>query len=110
MKKFNLQNKKNELKQELDKVTQLLCATLRRLEMEHDINMKSAGQFYSHPSLPDDYIDEIEGLEAWWTEHKKWDELRLIREEAQRKESEKQNLIKIALSKLNDKEKEALGF
>lgn len=105
-----LNQKIEENKKELDKVTRLLCATLRRLETEHDNNLKADGQFYSHPYLPEDYLDEIEGLEAWWTEHKKWDELRLIREEAQRKEAAKQNLIKEALSKLTDKEKEALGL
>jgi hypothetical protein len=70
---------KNELKEELDKVTRLLCATLRCLETEHDKILKSNLQFYSHPYLPDKYL-QIEGLEAWWNEHKKKDELRLIRE------------------------------
>lgn len=105
-----LNEKIEENKKELDKVTRLLCATLRRLETEHNKNLKSAGYSYSDLYLPDDYADEIEGLKEWWTEHKKWDELRLIREEAQRKEVEKQNLIKEALSKLTDKEKEALGL
>lgn len=97
------------MKEELDKVTRLLCTTLRLLENEHHECLKANLQFYSHPYLPDNYL-QIEGLEAWWNKHKKWDELRLIREEAKRKEVEKQNLIKEALGKLTAKEKEALGL
>ena len=93
-----------ESKKELDKVTRLLCATLREIE-----NNKLKGPVITGKLMPEAFL-QIEGLEEWWNEHKKWDELRLIREEAKRKEAEKQNLIKAALNKLTDKEKEALGL
>jgi hypothetical protein len=88
----------NKTKQELDTVTRLLCSVLRSIKF---------GDVYV--DLTKD-VKNIEGLSDWWNEHKKWDELRLIREANQRKEQEKQQFIKNALAKLTDKEKEALGL
>lgn len=101
---LKLEEQRIKTKEELDITTRLLCATLREIE-----NNKLKGPVIIGKLLPEAFL-QIEGLEAWWNEHKKWDELRLIREEAKRKELEKQNLIKEALGKLSDKEKEALGL
>ncbi len=76
----------------------MLCSVLRSIKF---------GEIYV--DLTKD-VPNIEGLENWWNEHKKWDELRLIREANQRREKEKQELINNALKKLTDKEKEALGL
>lgn len=95
---IRLSKERDQLKQELDTVTRLLCSVLRSIKF---------GEVYV--DLTKDVIN-IEGLEEWWNEHKKWDELRLIREANQRKEQEKQELINNALAKLSDKEKEALGL
>lgn len=95
----------NKNKQELDTVTRLLCSTLRQIENNKSQNLNDI----TATDLPSEFL-KIEGLSDWWTEHKKWDELRLIREENKRKELERQELIKKALKKLSDKEKEALGL
>lgn len=95
---IKFQNMYKETKQELDTATRLLCSVLRSIKF---------GDVYV--DLTKD-VKNIEGLENWWTEHKKWDELRLIREANQRREKEKQELINSALKKLTDKEKEALGL
>lgn len=86
------------LKIELDKVTRLLCSVLRSIKFG-----------YIYVDLTKDVVN-IEGLQDWWNQHKKWDELRLIREANERREKEKHELIKNALAKLTDKEKEALGL
>jgi len=95
---IRLSKERDQLKNELDTVTRLLCSVLRSIKF---------GDVYV--DLTKD-VKNIEGLENWWTEHKKWDELRLIREANQRREKEKQELINRALKKLTDKEKEALGL
>jgi hypothetical protein len=95
---ISLSKERDQLKQELDTVTRLLCSVLRSVKF---------GEVYV--DLTKDIIN-IEGLEEWWNEHKKWDELRLIREANHRREKEKHELIKNALAKLTDKEKEALGL
>ena len=73
--KLNQQIEEN--KKELDKTTRLLCATLRSIRY---------GDIYVELTKG---LLEIEELEAWWNEHKAWDELRLIREEKKRKELER---------------------
>lgn len=95
---IRLSKERDQLKNELDTVTRLLCSVLRSIKF---------GEIVVDTTKD---VPNIEGLENWWTEHKKWDELRLIREANQRREKEKQELINNALKKLTDQEKEALGL
>lgn len=96
---------RDDLKKSLDAVTNLLCATLRQIEYNKLHNKNDI----TGTLLPNEFI-KIEGLNDWWSQHKKWDELRLIREANKRKEQEKQQFIKNALTKLTDEEKKALGL
>lgn len=79
-----------QLKKELDKVTDLLCDTLRRVDQYR---------------LRDDvHIELPNRVEAWWAKHKKDDE------EQQRKKQEEERLTKarIAYNKLTPEERELL--
>ena len=96
---------RDALKISLDNVTNLLCATLRQIENDKKRNLNDL----TPSALPAEFLN-IEGLNEWWTEHKKWDELRKIRENQKYKELLKQQLIAGGLSKLTDAEKEALGL
>lgn len=100
-----IEQDRSNIKAELDKTTQLLCSTLRQIEHNEFNNTNDI----TETMLPHEF-SKITGLTEWWIEHKKWDELRLIREENKRKELERQELIKSALNKLTDIEKTALGL
>lgn len=81
--------------QQLDKVTEMLCALCTAIEQYH----------------PDGPIQQdagaIPGLREWWNEHKRRDEAEKAKIERKRKAEEfKQN----ALNKLTQEERDALGL
>jgi hypothetical protein len=77
----------SDLYKELNEVTQLLCTACKILEATHSLDNKE--------------------LRYWWKKHQEKDR---VREESERREAEKEQLKKQAISKLTDKEKEALGL
>ena len=94
-----------ELKKEIDKLTDLLCSTLRMIEHSNIGNYSQSDK----PELPVEYFS-ISGLNEWWIEHKKWDEFRRIRDENIKKQKKKEQMIAAALDKLTLEEKEVLGL
>jgi len=84
-----------ELKKKLDKVTRLLCSTMKELEAQ--------GMWWTIKSI------ESGELKEWWEKHKKADAKREAKEVAKLEEKKrKEKLRKEALSKLTAEEKKAL--
>ena len=84
-------NRDRAAEKKLDKVTRLLCFTLRTL---------------SAPVLTT-LLSGNKELAEWWRAHQEEDKRRL---EAERREFEKKQLKKKALSKLTQEERKALGI
>ena len=79
------------VRDELDKVTELLCGLCGRLEFKNQQG----------------FIGSDRQLEKWWREHQRMDRERIAREqEKERKEQLKQN----ALNKLTKEERALLGI
>lgn len=79
-------------KKKLDKVTRLLCETLKKVEgtaIETEVLLKGGE------------------LAEWWTEHKKQDAKRLA---AEREKKRKAKVRREALRKLNKEERQLLGL
>lgn len=65
--KSKLDNLERKLTKRLDRLTRMLCSTLRWME-EHDCNADSIDEFFSNNRE----------VKAWWKEHKSFDEAREI--------------------------------
>ena len=93
-----------ELKDRLDAVTALLCASLHHLD-DHETDIHGL-------------TENVPGLKAWWSEHQRLDAIRerkeraAVRRRAQRaaKKSKEFDVRLEALSKLTFAEKKVLGL
>jgi len=92
MENYSYYSEYMSLKNELDRVSRLLCWVLQ--------NNKNVIDFESS-------IKNDKDLTKWWEQHQKIDKERMERLEAEKK---KQQLKKMALSKLTTEERKALGI
>ena len=97
-----VQAEKERRQKEVDTLTRLLCSTLSIIDKHNQQNLVNQ-------PLPAEFA-AVEGLTEWWTAHKRWDELRKIREENEKREHAKKKLVATALNKLTLEEKTALGL
>lgn len=99
-----LRTKIDEQKRRLDNYAKMLCGLCGKIERTSGISTYT--------------IDSVPGLRDWWEDHKEQDRKRILKEreeeikrEAKRNAKlEKERLKKLALSKLTDEERNALGI
>lgn len=82
------EKKEKKLNKEIDELTQMLCLACRIIEREKPYEFTT-------------------NLQKWWNHHKKMDEDRIAKEEA---ETRKKELKAKAIAKLSKDELEALGL